>query len=280
MVRLIISLIVLGTMYGLIFGFSLHRRHPLLPSEKIVSLRSALDQTLIDSSTFANYRGTTAVSADELTGLNSKLNGDSARLQVALKQAPSTVDHSLRSSVQTLINAQQAVNTTFAKASTVLIHPVAYDPESDLGSLDLNRNHDEAITRATAAQNGLKAAANNAVLLNNSQADSINVQQAGQAPAAAPMIVATGSKSALLAASNCFGQLASELKANQLPQAGQTRTSCIQNYPSTRQTVIQNLIHDSLPDSYQQQLRTTYPSLLKQLDAVAKAASAAQKPSK
>lgn len=268
-IRFGISLVVLGTIYGLIFGFSLHRKRPLTTSQKVVVLRTALDQTLIDSNTLLHYSGQNATSADVLTALNSQLNGDSTKLQTALKQAPSTVKSSLRSSIQAVIKAQMAENNAFSKASKVLLKPIAYDPESDLGNLDLNHNRDELLTRATGAQNGLKTAATNTTLMDSS-ANSLGLAQPGQNPAAAVTVVSSSTKANLLTSAKCFGQLVTELQANQVAKAGQTRTSCIQNYPAIRVTVIENLLQDSLSPDYKAALKTTVPDLLKQLDVIIK----------
>ena len=275
--RFIASLVVLGVIYGLIFGFSLGTPHkPRTPSQKVAALRSALDQTYIDSNTLAHVTQNNAASYSVLTAVSGQWQTDIAAAQTALKAAVSYLPTPVHNSAQSLITTQQEAFHRYSSSYKVLSHVIAYDPATDLGRLDINHNRDSLLQRATAAQNGLKTAANSAATLDSGvSSGNLDVQQSGQ-----PQAVISGTtQKALSGGANCFGTLADDLQSQQAA-ASQQRDSCIQAYPAVRKQAMQNVLGNSLPESFLQAYQAQLLPLLHQLDQLIAQATAAQTPSK
>jgi hypothetical protein len=259
--RFAISLVVLGAVYLATFG--LHPGSPkLTPTAKIVALRTALDQTLINSSRLANFKQNDAVSYSVMNDLAAQLAASTKNLDDRLDQAPKDVSPALRAKITEVIARQQQANKDFNSRYNVLSRSIAYDPAIDLGQLDPGKEPSKLAQRASAARDGLKKATDGTT---NTGSTGLNVTNASQDD----QLVSAEAREALLKESKCLAKLVDQINANQPDQATQTRISCIRDYPAIRAKVIQNVIQGSLPTSYQQYLKTDVLPLLKQLDDLA-----------
>jgi hypothetical protein len=244
-VRFLICLLVLGGLYIAVFGWH-HVSHnlPNTPAAKIARLRTALDQTYIDSSTLTSFKQNDPASFAVLSSLIGKLQTDVKALSTDLQTAPTKVPTSQRTQLKSVINHENDAVNALTSRNGALNQVIAYDPQADLGSLDMNSDSATVASRATAAAAGIQKTANDSNF----------------------SLVTPVAQKALNTAAACFTQLASQIKNSQLAQAGQTRASCIKNYPVARQAALQNVIQVGLPTSYQAYLKQQIPPLLRELD--------------
>jgi hypothetical protein len=263
-VRFAICLVVFGAGYVAIFGLR-HASHnqPNTPAAKIVALRAALDQTLIDSGILAQYKQNDPASYASLSNLLSRFQSDVKALKTTLGRAPRQVTPVIHKQINAVISSENQIVSSFNARYSVLALPITYDPQSDLGKLDISNDKSKLSQRASAAQAGLKKAAGNTTSTNNS--NTLNVGTVGSGSS----LVTASTKQALLTAADCYGQLASQLSANQMSQAAETRAACIKNYPSARQKAIRNVLEGSFSTSYESTLKQTITPLLAQLSSTA-----------
>lgn len=272
-VRFGVCFIILGGIYIAIFGFPLASHNkPNTPSAKILRLRSALDQTYIDASVIAHFKQNDITSYSTLSTVIGKFETDVKTLKTSLSQASKEIPSDRRKQITVVTNSEDQVIADFGARYNILQKPLAYNPESDLSSLDLDKDAANAAQRATAAQTGLQKAANDTTTANSSNA--LGVGTVGSNGT----LLDEALKQTLLDEADCFGGLSTQLTAHQTVIAGQTRKTCIKNYPALRQKAIQNVAQGSFSSSYMKNLEQSVSPLLKQLSTLA--ASTAQKSSK
>ncbi|HVW23685.1 MAG TPA: hypothetical protein VHB51_04365 [Candidatus Saccharimonadales bacterium] len=246
--RFIVCVLVLGGLYLAIFGWHPHRHQlPNTPQAKIVRLRTALDQTYIDSSNITSFKQNDPASYALLNSLIGKLQSDVKSLAADLQAAPGKVPTADKAQIKAVIDQEKGGVAALQARYSLLNQVIAYDPQADLGNLDLGSDNAKVVSRAAAAAKGLQAVANS---------------HGG--------LVTADDKSAINKAAGCFSQLASQLKAGSGSQAADTRATCISDYPLARQAAIANVIQGGLPDTYQNYLKQHIPPLLIELMRVSR----------
>lgn len=272
--RFVISLVVLGGLYLLVFGWPASHKQPNTPQAKISRLRGALDQTYLDSSIIAGFHENDAASYSALNSLLGQFQTDIKTLQTDLSKAPSQVSTSQRNNIKATIDEEDQAIKAFSARFNILLRPIAYDPSTDLGKLDPAKDTAELQKRAQAAQAGLQKAANDTTNTNSTNTLDVGTVDSNTS------LVGPATKQKLEASADCFGKLADQLGKKQFSDASSTRTSCIKAYPTTRQQAIANVLAGTFPDSYKSYLKKTVPALLKQFDTQIKNLNTAQTQSK
>ena len=262
--RFAISLVILGGVYLAIFGWPVHHKRALTAVDKIAALRAKLDESYIYGNTLANFSESSVVAYNDLLQLTSAFSDASSSLATGLKTAPGTVSPSLKTAIQSQIGVQQQAEASFKAISTVLSHVASYDPSTDLGAPALASDMTKIASRASAAQNGLKTAANSQASAANTSAGSSSSLSVGSDNNS--LLVSADTRQALLTEADCFGTVASQATAKQKDQTSNTIKRCVAAYPSVLKQVIQNIVQLSFGGSYQQTTQQTVPDLLKQLN--------------
>jgi hypothetical protein len=266
-VRFAICLLVLGTAYLAIFGLKPTSHNiPITASQKVAALRAGLDETYIVGNDLAGFKESDSVAANTLGSMFSQYQNAYTSLQTALSKAPGEVTAVTRSSVRSILTRQKQAINTYQVAGKVLSQIITYEPSTDLGSLDANKNTADLTARATAAQQGLTHAANDTTPSANSGTGSLSVQSADSSN----LIVSGATKKALLTEAGCFGQITTQLNAHQITQAVSTRSHCINAYPALRLQVAQNITQPAFGGVYQNYMGKTVPSLLETLNKLAR----------
>lgn len=257
--RLLISLLVLGLAYGGGVYLWRHQQTAVTPYQKLSVLRAGIDQTLVSGSRLSGFSDTNSIAGTNLSQEFAIFQTSVDDLKKQLLATPAsqlTKEQGL--AVQAIIDRQQRAITSYKTAYKALAQPLSYDPYTDLGSLNIDKDTSKLITRSRAAQKGLTSNTRGTVTASNEGL----VAQAGQAPAE----VATKPTQELLAENaGCFGSLADQVSAKQA-SASATRQRCLQAYPVLRAQIIRNILDLSFSQQYLQDTQRTALPLLKQLD--------------
>ncbi|MDB5170811.1 MAG: hypothetical protein JWO35_505 [Candidatus Saccharibacteria bacterium] len=262
-VRFLICLAVFSVGYVAIFGVPRINKHrPATISQRYAALRAELNQSYITNSTLTALQENTPVSYNTLTSLISKLRDDTKRLETARQALGGELPAPDSATLQTIGAKQKAAVKALDARNALLSTVMAYDPATDLTSLDLRKETTKAATRATAAQNGLTK-----VILGSTTATSNDGLAVGGADGA-PSLLTPSLQSLIESEANCFGQLASHLSAGQTDQAVASRASCVTAYPELRHQAIRSTIEGALGQDYQQYMKQTIPPLLKRLNSL------------
>lgn len=238
-IRLLVSFVVLGIAYLLIFGWPGSHNKPTT-SQRLAAVRTALDQTYIDSNSIASFNQDNSVAYATLSDMMGQFKAHTSELEAAVQAAGDKLSPTERNEIQSIIGSQKQVAASFQSQYSVVAKVVSYDPSSDLGSLNIQSQRGQLQERAVAARQGLTSAAGNST-------------------------VASATQQHLRGQAECFGKLASLLTEDAVG-ASTTRTSCINSYPSVRLAAIQDAIQAAFTPSYQSYMKQRVPSLLSQLD--------------
>lgn len=261
--RFLISFIVLSTLYVTAFGVPRFTKHqPATLKQKFAALQAAINQSAITSATLANFQENSPVSYDTLGTLINELRNNSKDITKARLVLGKHMPEPESNTVQTVTAKQSAAVKALDTRNALLSIVMAYDPATDLGSIDLSKDATKVATRAAAAQNGLQSV----------------IQTSGKQPAqdtlavggvdGAPALLTPELQTALQTEAACLGQLASQASAGQLGQAAATRTTCAAAYPELRHMALRATIDGAINTEYQQYLKNTVPPLLKRLSSL------------
>jgi|GEM_PF-1855404 len=272
-IRFALSLVILGGLYLLIFGWPRSHHQPNTPQARISRLRASLDQTYLDSSIIAGFKENDAASYNTLNSLQGQFQADIKTLQTNVSKAPGQVSGKQKSALKAVIDHENQASNAFSARFNILLRPIAYDPSTDLGKLDPTKDSAELQKRALAAQTGLQKAADDTTNTNSSNTLDVGTVDSNN-------LVSTATKQKLIASADCFGKLADQIGKKQFAAASTTRSTCIKDYSSARQQAIQNVLTGTFPASYQSYMKNTVPDLLNQLDIEIKSLTAAQTHSK
>lgn len=234
-----ISLAILGAAYILIFGFPGSHNKPT-GSQRLAAVRTALDQTYIDSSSITLFHQDNAVAYATIADTLSQFKTHTTELEKASQAAGNKLTPLERSEIQKIIDSQKQVASSFQNQYSIVAKVVSYDPSSDLGSLDIQTKHVQLRQRATAASQGLINAADN-------------------------NMIAAPTQQLLRSQADCFDKLASLSSAN-YTDAITTLTDCVNRYPQVRLAAIQDAIQAAFTPSYRSYIKQYIPPLLNQLD--------------
>jgi len=139
--RFLVCLVVLGGLYLIVFGLHPGRHKlPNTPQAKILRLGTALDQTYVDSSDITGFKQNNPASYYQLSTLINKLKADTTALSTALQDAPHKVAGSEKAAIKAVIAQENDGVTALQARYTVLNQVIAYDPQADLGKLDLSND--------------------------------------------------------------------------------------------------------------------------------------------
>lgn len=260
-IRFAISLVVLGGVYLLIFGWPGTHKRPLTPAGKIAAIRSALDETYLAASNLASFDESSPVAAYDLAQVYSQFQVGDKDLQEALKAAPPQVSPDLRKAIQKVLDLQQGAMAEYQSRSTALGKIAAYDPSSDLAAPSVTKSVSVTAQRANAAQKGLEAVAEAKA---GGGASGLGVTTAGE------QMVGASTKELLQKEAACFGTLAKQASAKDVTGLQKSRAACIAAYPALRRTVIHDIARPAFAGDYQKTMQTTIPPLLTKLDDLLK----------
>lgn len=259
--RFVISLVILGVAYGLIFGFSVGSHNkPNTPSAKRARLATALDQIGIDGSIVSNFQQNDATSYSVMEKLFSQEQTAVKQTRQALAAAP--VTSAQHQQAQAIIDSANQALTSYSQRYSILQQVIIYDPQADLGKLDFSTSSAQIEIRAAAAQKGIAKAANSTATADSSSAG-LNVDTTS----GGTLLIPSTTKQALLSASQCFGELASQLQTNQAVVAAQTRANCVKSYTAARGQAIKTVIQGSFSDTVVSLLQSRITNLDKQLNS-------------
>lgn len=260
-IRLIISLLVISSIYFGAVNLYDHQRHQFTPLQKLASLRAGLDQTVLSGGRLASFSETNSVAGTTLSQTFTTYQASVTRLQRQVSAVPmNQLTNRQRRDFQSIINTQQRASASYKSAYQTLGQPLSYDPYTDLANLSITKDSAKIITRARAAQKGLTSNLGGTVAPSK---DGLTAQ-ASQAPTT---VASSQTQTALTSAASCFGRLADQLQAAKQADASQIRQRCLQTYPGVRAQIIHNILQLSFNQQYLNDTQNAALPLLKQLDA-------------
>jgi hypothetical protein len=259
--RFVICLVILGALYGLVFGF-LPRSHnqPKTASQKIAALKTALLESSLASSALINYSGSDATSYDTLSSLSSELSDQITQISQDMVTTSNRLTPALRNQLNVVIDQEKAANQRFKTVFGILGQPIEYDPTTDLAT-SATGGFSQLSIRAAAAAKGLLSAANNQTAGSTAAVSNsgLDVQTSGN------LVVETATSNKLTKEASCFNSIVSQLHANQTAQVNKTTSSCFATYPDMRTQSIENVTQFTNSGNYQQQLQQEIKTLSQQL---------------
>lgn len=262
-VRFGISLLVLGGLYLLVFGFkpSSHNKPQKTDSQKVAAVRSALAQTFISSTELNGFRGADAIAYDLLMQSQSQAANTTTQLQAALNEASNKLDDVQKQKINSVIGRERGAEANFKAAIQPLAKALQYEPTDNLNK-DLK--DPELLTRAQAAYKGIGEAADSQAAHTSNNGGGLGVNTAGD------VLISDESHNQLQAMADCFKNLSEQLQAKSYDAANATRQRCVKGYPALRQQLIKNVLDASYNQDYLAALKSNSKELLEQLDALSR----------
>jgi hypothetical protein len=253
-IRLAISFVVLGGLYLLIFGMPGHKK-PLTNSQKIATVRSNLDQLIIVSHEIATYSGSDTLASTDFASFQYQLKIASDGLQKSISTAPATVTPAMKTDILAIGYRVDEAQKQFYDHLSILKKVLAYDPSTDLGSLDISRDSAKVSLRAEAAANGLSAALNGPLKGATNQNSGVST--------IAPL---SGDLSTRLTEEiDCMNATSRLIKTSDTTHAREARRTCITKYPALRKAAIADVI-SSFQGTFDANLKSNAAPLLRRLD--------------
>jgi hypothetical protein len=261
--RFAISFAILSLGYLALFGWpaTSSKRTPVTATEKIAALRAALNQTLIASGYLNNFSDNSIVASHTLANQVTQLTSANQATQIALKAAPRQLESETRREIQAILGRHEQAIQLYQGVNATLSKAISYDPQTDLGKLDLTKDGDKLVQRARAAQEGLKKTAS-ATSAPNSSAG-LNVQRTATAPP-----ISDKTRQALQGEIDCLDQLAQPNK--DVEAAQRLRLRCINDYATLRSLAVADVTTVAFPQEYQATMKRSTLPILRQLDRLLK----------